>query len=1325
MANIQELFEQLGMSPNTIGAGPGSVSEVQAVNPLARRRRQQLDLERILGPSPRQGGMVFDPATVRGVAPAGGDDGVSIGDIVGKVFGGAIEAVDQGRAWVGSAAKEANDAWANSGLARELGTNGPDWLINQRTDEEYDQHLKDIGAEGGFEMDDLRDQAWANKGFGDYVSQINGQGGSIKNKLLGFAGDVASDPLTYVSMGGATVARGSAQGVNQGIRTAVRSGGRREIADQLARTALEGGLASEKGVQKLVAEAGRRGRGALTTKGLRRAGVDAAQAEKLGLPSLSREFLGLTVPGGAKVANVVEDSKGAFKAWLGDTATAKWGRTLRISDRLGEKRLVDIVRSASTPDEKAMLATVLLGVNNAAKAEGHGWGNRWAAQASKDLKGLRKIDAPEGINLTDLLETGAHQSDDMAVSVRNMLDTMGAEMREMGIEMGDISNYVPHLSTRAARKAAATNPEVAKFVREIGDNRFFQNERQLMVGETFMGEPILEGTIKELNEKSQRLLGFKMFEDDIREILPVYMASAQAAAVDASVRKGMLDAGIAKEQVDKHFLSPAQQADLEVAEKAAKEAWDAQTVKLSDGTTVRHDALKGAVSELKQLKKNALGRLEELRAIQVRVNRDRTMWSKRVQKLSAEIPHLESEIAFLRPQAAKLRGAQRRAAEAKIARLTKALEVKTTEFDALSNRLKKLPKPNVENVEPGTIIARQAVEASGREVDDLTTEVARLQADSDLLLQANTPIGGAPQVSPVEQTIADRQGMVETLSKQITQDEDAVMGAAWHQVEMADKIAIAERQLDDLDRALKAGQAGRRDLKKAADHASVRQHTHDVLDAVKAAEQSGNPAFVALADAELRATMADMAALRAGKKAVQAQDLVRTMQDPKFGEVIKGQLDAGYGDVGGGLQAPGWVEEAYRVEHMLQDPKFLPAFADAWKWFTNQWKGYATMRPGFVTRNAYSSLFSFYLEAGSRKAVQSATSDFKKFYRIYKKFPDNYMERALAVKGWDQEMVTQLDDALKVVGGTGGGLAPSEVATNVFKGKNANPFSQNFVGIRATKAANENVEAVIRGAHAYDVLRRGGDVSTAMDTVTKWHFNYRDITKFDRTMKQIVPFWTFFSRNTALQAQVWTHNLPALNRTYFNLKRNMGLGEPEEQNAPGWMTAGAPLPLDINPEGESRYLMADVGPTQFMKDMQNLGDPRKMVAGMGLTPAIGLPLQAVAGKNLFTNRPNEDMVAPGPLFGAGLQALGLGSETGSGGVAISQMQKDMLNGLLPGFATPNRLVDGNRDDPLWSWLGYLGASTQKVTPRQRRGVAYGKQAAKTAAREKREQLAKL
>ena len=190
------------------------------------------------------------------------------------------------------------------------------------------------------------------------------------------------------------------------------------------------------------------------------------------------------------------------------------------------------------------------------------------------------------------------------------------------------------------------------------------------------------------------------------------------------------------------------------------------------------------------------------------------------------------------------------------------------------------------------------------------------------------------------------------------------------------------------------------------------------------------------------------------------------------------------------------------------------------KWLdeaTQIFKSYATMTPGFHARNFMGATFMNFSDGvGVRD-----TKDGLQHWKRYVADPD-YFDNLPA----DQQYVADAFNAVMVVG-AGGSFGTGELGTGAGR---AWQWMRDNRAIRKSKQLGEDmVEGPVRLAAALNTTRRlakqgveGPYVSQAAARVKRLHFDYSDVSNFDKKMKRIVPFWTFMSRNLPLQVeQMW------------------------------------------------------------------------------------------------------------------------------------------------------------------------------------------------------------
>ena len=564
-----------------------------------------------------------------------------------------------------------------------------------------------------------------------------------------------------------------------------------------------------------------------------------------------------------------------------------------------------------------------------------------------------------------------------------------------------------------------------------------------------------------------------------------------------------------------------------------------------------------------------------------------------------------------------------------------------------------------------------------QQISDLNDEIAELS------LKKNPP-GQGPL--PSDSRVLQAQVRLEkaTLNRDRLLSEEAAASQAYDLAsvpaeQQARILAAVEAQLAKVQQVVSGvGKPGSRAVTKGGKVKTnlVEDHVADLADRVKVVrtvlERGGDDATVqTIAGLEAAAQAADAAILAKGGELVQLEDLVKSLNDQRFIDRIIPEVKKGMTNLPNGQSIPTWIADATEIEWAV---KQLPFIGDFMNKYMNLWKGYAILRPGFHARNAYSAMMNIYLEAGG--GAFKNVKKFEKFYKLLRENPDGYMDDAVRIFG--ETDAKMLDDAWGAVAATGSGQTAGEFSAGAMSGGSMNPLSPDFKLLKTNRKFGEAVENRVRGAHAYDVLHRGGTVDQAVDVVNKWHFNYTDITDFDRGMKLLNPFWVFFSRNLALQAQTW-HRIPGrLNRSYANLERNMGYGKTPDTDVPEWFgTAGAIRFGTPNQAGDINYLFPDLPAVQFGGQLDALTNPTDLRVLADTAPWVKALPEMWAGKQAFSGIPFKDQ---GAQAGTSMQLLdrllpGAQTEMGTQGQRVTNdMLQYQLSSLVPGFGQLNTLA---------------------------------------------------
>ena len=196
------------------------------------------------------------------------------------------------------------------------------------------------------------------------------------------------------------------------------------------------------------------------------------------------------------------------------------------------------------------------------------------------------------------------------------------------------------------------------------------------------------------------------------------------------------------------------------------------------------------------------------------------------------------------------------------------------------------------------------------------------------------------------------------------------------------------------------------------------------------------------------------------------------------------------------------------------------------------------------------------------------------------------------------------------------------------------------------------IEEANRFALLFDGLKKGYDPQTAAERASKYLIDYNDLSTLDRNIKQIVPFWMWLSRNIPLQIEnMWMN--PRAYAWYNSFRRNLEDKEGTSPYLPQYLKqqgafkipgtgsfeipgtgflpgrGGENIGVGI---GENVYLNPNLGfpgaggqnPLEmFIRPTEQLGR---------LTPVLKLPLEILSNQKFFSGAPITTNKDANPVF---------------------------------------------------------------------------------------------
>ena len=362
----------------------------------------------------------------------------------------------------------------------------------------------------------------------------------------------------------------------------------------------------------------------------------------------------------------------------------------------------------------------------------------------------------------------------------------------------------------------------------------------------------------------------------------------------------------------------------------------------------------------------------------------------------------------------------------------------------------------------------------------------------------------------------------------------------------------------------------------------------------------------------------------------------------------------------GGMSDDGWklFEEAVVASAGLSDPRKMSKALDAYLKVANWWKAQAVASPGFIMRNLMGGAMINSMVAGVEMGTHSRIGAMAQAAANAGENDLILGARTLALQGKDTrlpflgmgvarkatvedwEVFAQLLES----GVVGQGQAWSEITSTVLQNRMPlertrklgfmegllqdgwkggwNPFSADFRPFTAVRTQNERAEFVLRGALGFDIMKKGGSPQDAMNAINKFHFDYQDLTNLERTIKAVVPFYTWqkniipvLIESLGKKPQAWTGFLRA--------KVALELGQDDEGVVPDYYAEMMGIALPFKWGGRFGGRIHAVPDTPFRQLFQLTKEPTsaaRTVVGSTF-PWIKTPVEIWAKKQMFADIP--------------------------------------------------------------------------------------------------------
>jgi hypothetical protein len=395
-----------------------------------------------------------------------------------------------------------------------------------------------------------------------------------------------------------------------------------------------------------------------------------------------------------------------------------------------------------------------------------------------------------------------------------------------------------------------------------------------------------------------------------------------------------------------------------------------------------------------------------------------------------------------------------------------------------------------------------------------------------------------------------------------------------------------------------------------------------------------------------------------------SQSQLQKFASGEIGKVMSRDITKGWERMESlGVKMPPDVRDALfgRVKDLAL-PKNATMLGKMYSEYSKFFKVSAMLTPGFIVRNSYTAAFNNFVAGVSLMDTIAGI-----------KFAKNVM-----IHGLDNalEMVPKAEralyeDSMRVVYATGAGQAADDIMAPILAGKASKLYNNKVV--KGWSKANEATEIAHRFALAKATLKKGHDFDAAVNMVSRYHFNYGDLSKLDETARKLIPFWIFASRNIPLQI-VNQVARPSLFRMYESAQRNFPATDTE--NFPQWIKGRGPIQLPFMSSGN--ILMPDLPQLDMQEQIRMMSDPMRLMSQFN--PLLKLPIELAGNRQLWNDVPfsEKPSIVRGPLdypaLIAGILSGGAGRMPSTGQYYTSSKAAYAIPNLLPTLATLQRLL---------------------------------------------------
>ena len=348
-----------------------------------------------------------------------------------------------------------------------------------------------------------------------------------------------------------------------------------------------------------------------------------------------------------------------------------------------------------------------------------------------------------------------------------------------------------------------------------------------------------------------------------------------------------------------------------------------------------------------------------------------------------------------------------------------------------------------------------------------------------------------------------------------------------------------------------------------------------------------------------------------------ARGEVDALAEGRFGAIMAGvdeRVLEGWEAIAGlGVQVPEEILNVWKPNiAKLLEPKNLPRLRAGANYLNKFMKTYALGTVGYVVRNLYSAVF---MNGVAGVSPQQMEDGWKAMW-YYNKYGAGRWLDEMGLTGARREQFQQAMLAVEASGRRG--LYTEIFSSPVVRGTRREKVLDYVVNNHYTRfiqGSNSRVEDAVRFPLALKAIQDGDDYVGAAQLVTRYHFNYSDLSDADKAFMQFVPFWIWTTRNIPNQlANQWMR--PQAYAYWENLQQS--LPADDTSLMPNWMKEQEAMSLARFGRPDI-ILRPDLPHQRLTKTIKSLATPQGL-AGQAF-PLYKLPFEAMAQEQLQTGIP--------------------------------------------------------------------------------------------------------